>query len=205
MIQEKATMPVGVFAGIICTEPGENFGKLLLYRRTATTSILTDPESKEPISFRGNFELPGKAVLKTAAAKYGYNHLVLSLQESVLERAGIRILLPKMPAFQAVFFGDEKTLDLAMVTVDFEPRPRFTFTEGRDVLWVNTAELHELARIFKKADEKKGISGEGLVSGLNKRMHCLALAALMQSPDIKYANQAAGELMVIQAKWPDSL
>jgi hypothetical protein len=107
-----------------------------------------------------------------------------------------------MPAFYPVYFGNEKTQDLAMMTIYSEPHPVFESTAGREVQWVNTAELRELARIFKPADEKKGISGEGLLSGIGKRMYCMGMMALAQSPDEESALEAIKELESIWADWP---
>jgi len=204
-LEEKIIASIGVYAAIINNEEGKDFGKLLLYRRTATTSI------NEGVSYRGNFELPGRAMLTTEGDKYGYNHAALTVEKAVLDRAGIRIFLSKMPAFYTVFLGNEKTRDQAMVTIYHEPHPRFTFADSgddREVIWVDTETLHTLAQTFEPANEAKGISGKGLLSGKGKRMHCMALMGLTQSPKQEYAMAAMKELQKIQeiqADWPVSL
>ena len=73
-----------------------------------------------------------------------------------------------------------------------------TIGEGK---WVSPKELAVLAEEFKAADESTGKSGEGLVSGTGKRMHCMALAALNGSPNEAYAEEARHMLYTITKTW----
>mgnify|MGYP001166136721 CR=1 FL=1 len=192
---EKIIAPIGVYAGILCMDPVEdNFGKLLLRRRNVPDSIIPGE------SFRGNWELPGGAVEQNEKDIYSYDYLSRILKRLVKERVGMEIDLPPNATFYPVFLGG-KIVDLAMVTViQIYRLPLFEPTA--ELCWVDCKQLNNMADQFCPADEKRSISGEGLLSGSGKRMHCMALHAMLSSPDRDSAALAWDTLESIQEKWP---
>ncbi len=191
---EKIITPIGVYAGILCMDPAEdNFGELLLRRRSVPDSII--PEK----SFRGNLELPGGAVVKNQTDIYSYGYLSETLKALVKERVGMEIYLPPNATFYPVFLGG-RIVDLAMVTVI--PIYRLPlFEPTAELCWVDCSQLNDMASKFRPADEKKSISGEGLLSGMGKRMHCMALHVMLSSPKPSSAALALRTLESIQEKW----
>ncbi len=98
----KVKATIGVFGGIINKE-----GKLLLRRRTETSSIIPGK------SFKGNWELPGGGV--EVEDNMSYSHLAESLEREIYEELGIELSIDPMPAMYPVFYG--KLQDLAMVVL----------------------------------------------------------------------------------------
>ncbi len=186
--KKKAKTTVGLFAGIL----NRDTGKLLLVRRVAENSIIPGT------SFKGNWELPGGAVMEAETVSYDY--LVKQFKQRLREKIGwtLESFISKMPAMYPVFFNGPEGYDLALVMVLKTFIKKISLAE---TCWVDTNELEKLASEFVPADKKKGKNGEGLLSGYGKRMHCMALKALCFSPSEKYAGQAGQTLEKIQATW----
>lgn len=183
---DKALFTVGVFAGIL----NGAAGKLLLRQRDEEGSILPGR------SFRGNWELPGGGVMDNEKISYG--HLSRELERELKEELGIEIFISSTPAFYPAPFKGPKGCDLALVTPIILGSP---ISPRGGAIWVSPEELDRLARKFIAPNKQTGISGEGLLSGHGKRMHCMALAALSHSPNSQYAVEAASMLAEIQKSW----
>ena len=184
---EKAKFTVGVFAGIIRRRDG----KLLLRRRTETGSIIPGME------FKGCWELPGGGVMETQ--KVPYCHLAAELLRELTEELGVHVVgIHKMPAFYPMSFKGSAGYDLALVTAILVEN----LNPACEHVWVSTGELNQLAKDFVAADKKTGASGDGLLSGWGKRMHCMALACLAHSSTSSdYASLAEATLRELMSHW----
>lgn len=184
---EKVSTNLGIYLGIL----HPHTGKLLLIRRTGSKSIIPN------VSFKGNWELPGGAVMVTDASAIPYNYYFKELSRLLREKTGMEIELLGLRRMYSVMFKGSAGYDHASVVPLITEAP-VTVGEWK---WVSPKELAVLAEEFKPADEKIGRSGEGLVSGTGKRMHCMALAALGESPSGDYAEEAARMLNVFVETW----
>jgi len=185
---EKMMTVRGIYAGIM--DPGT--GKLLLTRRTKTDSIIPG------VSFRGNWELPGGAVMASEEKSVPYNYYLTELIRLVREKTGILIVVRGLPTMYSVLFkGKDGGYDEASVI----PFISFAKSTIGDTIYVSPYELRTFAEEFEPAEEKTGKSGKGLLSGTGKRMHCMALAALTHSPNQDFIRQAAGMLQMITETW----
>lgn len=185
-------MNLGMFAGILNPEKS---GKLLLRRRTEIDSIIPGK------SFKGNWELPGGGVMEGQLKdKVSYDWPIKELVRQVEREVGISLVDPNpMPSVYLTFFKLPKGgYDLAGVVPIVAPYDDSTKGE---TIYVSPEELEKLAREFVPADKKQGKDGKGIVSGYGKRMHCMALAALCNSPNPEYAEQAQKMLREIQKGW----
>lgn len=185
---EKAKMVMGVYAGIM--NPEED-GKLLLRRRVEEHSIIPGK------SFKGNWELPGGAVLESPDDSIFYNHYLADLLKNVKERTGISLNPTVLPPMHLVMLKGAAGYDLAAVAISFsieEP-------SVKDTIYVSPEELAQLANEFVAADPKTGKDGVGLLSGYGKRMHCMALTALCQGPNREYVKEAVEMLGEITSLW----
>lgn len=187
---KKASMVMGIYAGIM--DPEE--GKLLLRRRVEEHSIIPGK------SFKGNWELPGGAVIESSQPAISYNYYLTDLRMNVGKRTGILLAaseLSSLPPMYLVLYKGSDGYDLAGVTpVIIKKEPAL-----KDVIYVSPEELARLAKEFVAADKKTGKDGVGLLSGEGKRMHCMALAALCHSPNPAYAKKAVEMLQEITKKW----
>jgi len=181
---------MGVYAGIMDTEEG----KLMLRRRAEEHSIVPGK------SFKGNWELPGGAVIDSSQPVISYNYYLGDLRANVAKRTGILLStseLSGLPPMYLVLFKGPAGYDLAGVTpIIIKKEPAV-----KNVIYVSPEELAKLAKEFVVADEKTGKDGVGLLSGEGRRMHCMALAALCHSPNPAYAKEAAEMLQEITQKW----
>lgn len=165
-------------------------GKLLLRRRTELESIIPGK------SFKRCWELPGGAVEHTEE-KINYSYPIEEAVRELKEEVGIVIQAPLMGIVHLTFFKGPKGYDLAgVVPVIATEEP----TKG-ETIYVSPKELNELAKKFVSSDKKTGKDGEGLLSGWAKRMHCMALYALMHSPNEIFVEQAKTTIVTIQAGW----
>lgn len=187
MPQEKVRTTRGIYAGVL--DPRN--GKLLLIRRMKKDSIIPGQ------SFFGNWELPGGAVMTTDVI-FPYNWYLKELHRLVQEKAGITIAIHGLPPMYSVMFKDPRNGDYDEASVI-----PFVFRDAptSDHIYVSPTELDALAEEFKPANEAKGISGTGLLSGRGKRQHCMALAALCKSPNIEFADLAERMLRRITDLW----
>jgi len=185
---EKVMVTRGVYAGVFDPDTG----KLLLMRRTKTDSIIPG------VSFQGNWELPGGAVMASDEKSVPYNYYLWDLMRLLKEKTGIVIVVRGLPAMYSVLFKGPAGYDEAsVIPLISSGKP----TVG-DTIYVSPYELRTLAEEFEPADEKTGKSGKGLLSGYGKRMHCMALAALSHSPNHDFIRQATGMLQEITVTWP---
>ena len=172
MKTEKMKTVKGIYAGILHPESG----KLLLTRRTGSTSIVPG------VSFRGNWELIGGAIMASNEKSVPYNYYLDELYRIMEAKAGIVVhrQAKGLPAMHSVLFkgpaGGYDEASVIPMVYDAEP------TIG-EALWVTPIELQTLANEFEPADEETGKSGKGLVSGYGKRMYCMGLCALSHSPN----------------------
>jgi len=128
---EKLVAARGIYAGISHLENG----KLLLIRRTNPTSIIPG------VSFKGNWELPGGAVMASEAKSVPYNYYLDELCRHLKEKTGIVMPMGGLPAMHSVFFKGPAGYDEASVIpmiCDVKP------TIG-ETLWVSPCELRVLA------------------------------------------------------------
>lgn len=197
---EKIKVTRGIYMGGLDSVSG----KLLLMRRTKTDSLL------KGVSFRGNWELIGGAVMTTDEETMPYNYYFKELDRLVKEKTGIILkpgILPMgMPCVynlpfkgkddQGVVFYDEAT-----VVPVFLPAAEEMKSSVCELMYVSPTEVFDLASQFKPANEKKNISGEGLLSGF-KRMFFYCEATLTDSPNRAYAKQAEGLLREFMKSWP---
>ncbi len=194
---EKLKVVRGIYIGLMDRETG----KLVLIRRTRDDSALPG------VSFRGNWELPGGAVLEPEKLPIPYNYYLKELAARVKAKSGIdpaSLHLSSMPALRSVVTKLGDTFDEASVTpltISHVVATHPTFISSCDYLWVSPSELKTEAERFKPADESKNQSGEGLVSGYGKRMHCMCLAALECSPNDEFSIEASEELYQITSTW----
>ena len=178
----------GIYAGIIDPDTG----KLFLTRRTKTTSII------EGVSFRGNWELPGGAVMASDEKSVPYNYYLAELMRLVREKTGIPITVRGLPAMYSVLFkGKDGGYDEASV-IPLVSSVKPTIGE---MIYVSPYELRALAEEFEPADEKTGKSGKGLLGGYGKRMHCMGSCTLLHSPNQDFIRQATGMLETITETW----
>lgn len=183
----KASTTLGMFVGVLKPEMG---GRLLLRRRTELESITGK-------SFKGCWELPGGAVEETKE-EVNYCYPIKEAFRELEEEVGIFIdnFSLMVPVF-LTFFKGPKGYDLAgVVPVISCQRP----TKG-ETIYVNPAELSELAKSFALPDKNTGQDGRGLLSGWGKRMCCMALAAMTYSPNSDFVEQARKMLNEIQKDW----
>ena len=181
-------------------------GKLLLMRRIKTDSLL------KGVSFRGNLELIGGAVMTSNEPRIPYYYYLGELDRLVRKKTGIVLdlgILPTgIPCLYTLPFKredkDTKTsyYDEASMVPVFLPSPEEMVSSICELIYVSPTELLSLAKEFEPANEKDSKSGKGLVSGYGNRMHCLCLAALTNSPNQGYVRQAEGMLREIMANWP---
>lgn len=189
MATEKVMTTRGIYAGVI----NPKTGKLLLTRRTKTDSIIPG------VSFHGNWELPGGAVMASDQESVPYNYYLWDLIRLLREKAGIHIVIRGLPAMYSVLFkGKDGKYDEASVIALVSPVEP-TIGDG---IFVSPYDLQALAEEFEPADEKTGKSGKGLLSGMGKRMHCMALVALSHSPNQMFIQEATRMLYEITVTWP---
>jgi len=180
----RLTTTVGAYVGVL--NPDKS-GKLLLIRRTEKGS-LTDQ------SFLGNWELPGGGVDESENAPY--DHITMEALRELIEETGIdltRSVGEVLPLYTALFKGP-RGYDLAGVIPIFAAEEPI---EGVAHCWVSTEELNQLAREFlspKDAKEQGLPEAQGLLSGFGKRMHFMALSALMHSENPEFITQAMATL-----------
>lgn len=187
METEKMMTARGIYAGIMHPDTG----KLLLTRRTKPNSIIPD------VSFRGNWEVIGGAVMASDEKSVPYNYYLGELCRIVETKTGIVMAIRGLPAMHSVLFKGPAGYDEASVipiVSDVQP------TIG-DTLYVSPYELRSLAEEFEPANEKTGKSGKGLLSGYGKRMHCMALAALSHSSNQNFIREAVRILDEITVTW----
>jgi hypothetical protein len=187
MKKGKMTTVRSIYAGILHPKSG----KIVLTRRTKPTSIIPG------VSFRGNWELIGGAVMATNKKSVPYNYYLSELRRLIEEKTGIVMVVQGLPMMYSVLFKGVAGYDEASVVPivrDIEP------TIG-EIYWVSPQELRVLADEFEPADEDKGKSGKGLLSGYGKRMHCMALAALSHSPNYNFKIEAMRILQEIIESW----
>lgn len=187
MGNEKMVTIRGFYAGVMQPDTG----KLLLIRRTKTDSIIPGT------SFRGNWELPGGAVMASSDPSVSYNYYVRDLTRLLHEKTGILIIIRGLPKMYSVLFKGPNGYDEASVI----PLVAAVKPTIGDTTFVSPYELQVLAKEYQQADEAKGISGEGLLSGYGKRMHCMALAALCHSPKQDFIREAVSVLSDITMSW----
>ncbi|MCX6760951.1 MAG: hypothetical protein NTZ84_02535 [Candidatus Nealsonbacteria bacterium] len=187
MGKEKATVSRGIYAGIMDPDTG----KILLTRRIKSDSIIPG------ISFKGNWEIPGGAIMGSDDPSVPYNYYLKELTRVVQEKTGASIVLRGLPVMHSVFFKGPAGYDEASVV----PVTAFIRPTVGETIYVSPDELMALAEEFEPANEKTGRSGKGLLSGKGKRMHCMALAALIRSPNQIYAAQATIMLKAITWTW----
>lgn len=167
-------------------------GKLLLTRRTKTSSII------KGVSFFGCWELPGGAIMTSDEATIPYNYYFQELARIVEKNTGIRVPMVTMPRMYSLpFIGKDGYDEASVVYFSTDMKP----TKG-DSIYVSPEELLALAREFEAADEKTAKSGKGLLSGYGKRQYCLSLAALQHSFNQQYADQATKMLEEVTSSWP---
>lgn len=184
---EKVMPTRGIYAGVMDPDTG----KLLLMRRTKTTSIIPG------VSFRGNWELPGGAVMASDEKSVPYDYHLKELTRLLQEKTGILSVVRGLPFMYSVFFKGPAGYDEAsVIPLTLSEKP----TIG-DTIYVSPYELRALAEDFEPADEKTGKSGKGILSGKGKRMHCMALAALSHSPNQDFVRQAMSMLQMITETW----
>ena len=177
---ERLTTTVGAYVGIL--NPDKD-GKLLLIRRTEDGSITSQ-------SFYGNWELPGGGVDESENAPY--DHVRMEAFRELIEETGIdltRSIGEIFPLYTALFKGS-RGYDLAGVIPILAVKEPI---EGVAHCWVSTEELNQLAREFispKDAKEQGLLEAQGLVSGFGKRMHFMALSALIHSENPEFIRQA---------------
>jgi hypothetical protein len=184
---EKISTNLGIYLGILHPFTG----KLLLIRRTGSKSIIPN------VSFKGNWELPGGAVMATDAPAIPYNYYLKELSRLLKEKTGMEIELLGLQRMYSVMFKGPAGYDYASVIPLITDAP-VTVGEGK---WVSPKELAVLAEEFEPADEKIEKSGKGLVSGTGKRMDCMAIAALKWSPNDGYADEATQMLDALIETW----
>jgi len=185
---EKVSTNLGIYLGILHPRTG----KLLLIRRKGSKSIIPN------VSFRGNWELPGGAVMATDVPSIiPYNYYFKELSRLLKEKTGMEIKLSGLQPMYSVMFKGPNGYDYASV-VRLITEETVTIGEGK---WVSPKELAVLAEEFKAADESTGKSGEGLLGGSDKRMHCMALVTLSGSPNGTYAEEARQMLYAITETW----
>lgn len=184
---DKMTVARGFYAGVMQPDTG----KLLLVRRTKTDSIVPG------VSFRGNLELPGGAVMASPDPSVSYNYYLRDLMRLLHEKTGILIIIRGLPAMYSVLFKGSNGYDEASVV----PLVSSVKPSVGDTAFVSPYELRVLAEEYRPADEAKGISGEGLLSGYGKRMHCMALAALTHSPKQEFVREAVSALSELTVSW----
>jgi hypothetical protein len=187
MEKEKMATAWGIYAGFLHPESG----KLALTRRNTPDSIIPGK------SFRGNWELIGGAVMVSDEESIPYNYYSRELTRLIEKKIGIVLEIPGLPMMYSTLFKGPAGYDEASVVPmvrDIEP------TIG-EIYWVSPQELQVLAEEFEPADESKGKSGKGLLSGYGKRMHCMALIALSHSPNHNFQTEALRMLREITANW----
>jgi len=176
----KITTTFGAFVGFL--NPNKQ-GKLLLVRRTSPDSILPG------VSFKGNWELPGGALEEGMVVTNYHIHIAF---HKANEKVGIDIepvFQPLLGPMYLTFFQGPQGNDVGGVIpwiTDKEP-------QKGETMWVSPQELKTLADEFISETDAKARSlteAKGLVSGWKKRMCCMALAALSQSPNPAYADEA---------------
>lgn len=191
MAKLKAT--IGVTVGIFDGE-----GRLLLRRRKEHDSI-TDKD------YYGCWELPVVAVQETDANIIPYDDLSRELVRGVKVETGFTISVNPMPPFYPVMFKNDKgEYDVAMVTpmcVQLEKES----TEN-EIIFVCPFDLYKLATEYvpvkKDKDGRVLQEGRGLVSGLGKRMYCMALKAFETGSSSRaYAKEARLMLIEAQKEW----
>ncbi|MDP3991010.1 MAG: hypothetical protein Q8P63_01820 [Candidatus Nealsonbacteria bacterium] len=176
MAKEKMVTTRGIYVGILHPKSG----KLLLVRRTGSTSIIPD------VSFCGNWEIIGGAVMASDNKAVPYNYYLGELSRLMEAKAGIVMVILGLPAMHSVLFKGPNGYDEAsVIPIVHDAKP----TIG-EMLWVSPHELQILTDEFEPVDEKTGKSGKGLLSGYGKRMHCMALAALSHSPNYDFSIEA---------------
>ena len=186
--KEKVCATLGIYFGML----HPNTGKLLLIRRTSSNSIVPGT------SFKGNWELPGGAVMKNDSQIH-YNYYFKELSRILKEKTGIDNRLCGLQSMDSVMLKSAAGYDYASVVVVICDE---SVTIGEQV-WVSPKELAVLAENFIPANVKTGESGVGLLSGIGKRMHCMALSALKKSPCEAYASEAEKMLDEITKTWED--
>lgn len=181
---EKVMPARSFYEGILHPESG----KLLVYRRTSITSIIPN------VSFRGNWELIGGAVMTSDAESVSYHYYLGELCRHLEEKTGIVMAIRGLPVMHTLLFKgkDGKYDESSVIPMVQDVTP----TKG-ETLWVSPYELRTLADEFEPADEKTGKSGKGLVSGYGKRMHCMGLCALTHSPNYDFSVEAIRMLQEI--------
>ncbi|MDO8559369.1 MAG: hypothetical protein Q7R84_03485 [bacterium] len=184
---EKVTVTRGIYAGVLDSDTG----KLLLMRRTKTDSIIPG------VSFKGNRELPGGAIMASNDNIVPYNYYLQDLVRLLKEKTGIVIVVRGLPVMYSVFLKGPAGYDEASVI----PLVSYDKPTIGDTIYVSPYELRTLTEEFEPADEKTGKSGKGLLSGYGKRMHCMALLALSHSPNRDFVRQAMGMLDNITVNW----
>jgi len=184
---EKMATVRSIYAGILHPKSG----KLLLTRRTGSTSIIPN------VSFRGNWELIGGAVMASDKKSVPYNYYLSELCRLMEAKAGIVMVIRGLPVMHSVLFKGPDGYDEASVI----PVVQDTTSTIGETQWVSPRKLRALADEFEPADEGKGKSGKGLVSGYGKRMHCMGLCALSHSPNYDYRVEALRTLQKITASW----
>ncbi len=177
----------GIYAGIM----HPNTGKLLLMRRVKPTSIIPN------VSFRGNWELIGGAVMTSDEKSVPYNYCLGELCRIVEIKTGLVIIGRGMPAMYSVLLKGPNGYDEAsVIPIVSDAQPTFG-----DTTYVSPSELQTLVEEFEPADEKTGKSGKGLLSGYGKRMHCMALTALSHGPNQDFVREAVRMLDEITTTW----
>ncbi len=185
---EKMMTVRGIYAGIMHPDTG----KLFLTRRTKPDSIIPG------VSFEGNWELIGGAVMASDEKSVPYNYYFSELCRIAESKTGLVIIGRGIPTMYSVLFkGKDGGYDEAsVIPMVSDAQPTFGET-----IYVSPSELRTLAEEFEPADEKTGKSGKGLLSGYGKRMHCMALAALSRSPNQDFVREAIKTLDEITAAW----
>lgn len=187
MEKEKIAVVRSIYAGFLHPKSG----KVSVARRKKPESIIPG------VSFRGNWELIGGAIMATDKEKISYNYYLDELCRLIKVKAGIVITLQGLPMMYSVLRkGPDGYDEASVIPIVQDVKPTIGETQ-----WVSPQELLDLAKEFEPADESIGKPGKGLLSGYGKRMHCMALTTLSHSPNYKYKVEALAMLREITVNW----